>query len=161
MEINCRLAVSMESRSTGNAEYVALFLDSEESGAWAAKILSPQGEHVDSSSKCIQVLNREFSQLKTGLVCQREFAGQKEDAAMSDDPHYGPVIRNIAVATDFCPWSERALQHALVLARHFGAVLHILHVVRRAEFSFVPDFMVPLDELAERDFDYLIGRLNA
>lgn len=84
-------------------------------------------EHIDSSSKCIQALNREFSQLKTGLVCQRvQVAGLKEDAAMSDDLHSGPVIRNIAVATDFCPWSERALQHALVLAHYFGAVLHIL-----------------------------------
>lgn len=80
---------------------------------------------------------------------------------MTDDLHSGPVIRTIAVTTDFCPWSDRALQHALVLARHFGAVLHILHVVRRAEFSFVPEFMVKLDELAERDFDDLIGRLNA
>jgi nucleotide-binding universal stress UspA family protein len=89
-----------------------------------------------------------------------QIAGPKENSKLPD-LHPGPAIRNIAVATDFCPWSERALQHALVLARHFGAVLHILHVVRRAEFSFVPDFMVPLDELAERDFDYLIGRLNA
>jgi len=32
----------------------------------------------------------------------------------------------------------------------FRAVLHILHVVCRAEFSFVPEFMVKLDELAER-----------
>ena len=80
---------------------------------------------------------------------------------MSDDLHSRPVVRNIAVATDFCPWSERALQHAIVLAHQFGAVLHILHVVRRTEFSFVPDFMVLLDELAERDFDDLIDRLNA
>lgn len=80
---------------------------------------------------------------------------------MSDDLHSGPVIRNIAVATDFCPWSERALQHALVLAHYFGAVLHILHIIRRTEFSFVPGFMVQLDELAERDCDDLIGRLNA
>jgi nucleotide-binding universal stress UspA family protein len=85
----------------------------------------------------------------------------KEEAAMSYDLQSGPVIRNIVVATDFCPWSERALQHALVLARHFGAVLHILHIVRRAEFSFVPDLMVELDELSERDSDDLIGRLNA
>jgi len=80
---------------------------------------------------------------------------------MSDDLHSDPVIRIIAVATDFCPWSELALQHALVLARHFGAVLHILHVVRRTEFSLVPGFMVPLVEIAERDCDNLIGRLNA
>lgn len=80
---------------------------------------------------------------------------------MPDNLHSSPVIRSIAVATDFSPWSERALQHALALAHHFGAVLHILHVVRRTEFSFVPDLMVPLDELAERDFENLICRLNA
>ncbi|MGO9337297.1 MAG: universal stress protein [Terracidiphilus sp.] len=136
-------------------------MDSEENGAGCEDSIA-SGEHIDSSGKCIQVLKREFSQPKTGLVCQRvQVAGLKEDAAMSDDLHSAPVIRNIAVATDFCPWSERALQHALVLARHFGAVLHILHVVRRTEFSFVPDLMVRLDELAERDFDDLIGRLNA
>lgn len=78
---------------------------------------------------------------------------------MIGDQHSGPVLRNIAVATDFGPWSERALQHALVLARHFGAVLHILHVVRRTEFSFVPDLMVDLDEVADRDSDELIRRL--
>lgn len=98
----------------------------------------------------------------TGLACHCvQVPDLKEDAEMSDDLYSGPVIRNIAVATDFCPWSERALHHALVLARHFGAILHILHVVRRAEFSFVPEFMVKLDELAERDFDDLVGRLNA
>lgn len=80
---------------------------------------------------------------------------------MTGDVHSGPVIRNIAVATDFCPWSERALQHALVLARHFGAVLHILHVVHRAELYLAPNLMVMFDELAERDFDDLIGRLHA
>ncbi len=79
---------------------------------------------------------------------------------MSVERHSGPLIRNIAVATDFGPWSERALQHALVLARHFSAVLHILHVVRRTEFSFVPDLMVDLDEVADRDSDELISRLS-
>jgi hypothetical protein len=38
-----------------------------------------------------------------------QVSGLKEDTAMTDDLHSGPVIRNIAVATDFCPSSERAL----------------------------------------------------
>lgn len=84
-----------------------------------------------------------------------------ENKPMSDDLHSDPVIRNIAIATDFSPCSERAMQHALVVAHRFGAVLHILHIVRPTEFSFVPDFMVDLDKLAERDCDNLIGRLNA
>ena len=79
---------------------------------------------------------------------------------MSELPHDGLVIRNIAIATDFSPWSERATQHALVVAHRFGAVLHFLHAVRRSEFSLVPGMMVQLDELAERDCDQMIARLN-
>ena len=70
------------------------------------------------------------------------------------------VIRNIAIATDFSPWSDRATQHALVVAHRFGAVLHFLHAVRRSEFSLVPGMMVQLDEVAERDCDQMIARLN-
>lgn len=74
------------------------------------EILSPHDDAVNSRNKCIQVLIREFNLLETGLVCQRmQVSGLKEDTAMTDDLHSGPVIRNIAVATDFCPSSERAL----------------------------------------------------
>jgi nucleotide-binding universal stress UspA family protein len=73
----------------------------------------------------------------------------------------GLAIRNIAVATDFSLWSDRAMQHALVIARWYGAVLHIVHTIRRSEFSLVPDLMVRLDELAERDCEDLMGRLRA
>ena len=72
-----------------------------------------------------------------------------------------PVIHNIAIATDFSPWSERAMHHAIALARKLGAILHIVHVVRRTEFPFVPDLMIGLDQLAERDCDDLIRRLTA
>lgn len=80
---------------------------------------------------------------------------------MSDHPYSALAIRNIALATDFSPWSERAIQPALFVAQQFRAVLHFLHTVRRSEFSFVPDMMVPLEELAERDYSDLISRLNA
>jgi nucleotide-binding universal stress UspA family protein len=53
------------------------------------------------------------------------------------------------------------MRHALVIALWYGAALHIIHTVRRSEFSFVPDVMVQLDELAERDFEGLVGRLSA
>ena len=71
------------------------------------------------------------------------------------------VIRNIAIATDFSPWSDRAMQHALLVAHKFGAVLHLIHTVRRSEFAFVPDLMVRLDELAERDGENLMSVLHA
>jgi nucleotide-binding universal stress UspA family protein len=41
-------------------------------------------------------------------------------------------IRNILVATDFSPCSDQAVRTALTLARHFGARLHLLHVVPSA-----------------------------
>lgn len=71
-----------------------------------------------------------------------------------------PAIRNVAIATDFAPWSDRAMQHALAVARHFGAVLHLLHAVRPSEFPFVPDLVPQLDELAHRDCDGLISQLK-
>ena len=42
------------------------------------------------------------------------------------------AIRNILVATDFSPCSDQAIRAALALARHFGARLHLLHVVPHA-----------------------------
>jgi nucleotide-binding universal stress UspA family protein len=39
------------------------------------------------------------------------------------------AIRNILVATDFSRCSDGAVRTALALARHFGARLHVLHVV--------------------------------
>ena len=80
---------------------------------------------------------------------------------MSNLPHNGLAIQNIAVATDFSPWSDRATQHALLIARWYGAALHIVHTIRRSEFSFVPGLMVKLDELAERDCEDVMGRLRA
>jgi nucleotide-binding universal stress UspA family protein len=71
------------------------------------------------------------------------------------------VIRNIAVATDFAPWSDLATQHALFVARRFGAVLHFIHAVRRSEFVLVPDLMVPIHEIAQRDCENRMGLLRA
>lgn len=70
-------------------------------------------------------------------------------------------VRNIAVATDFTPWSERATRHALVVAHRFGAVMHLVHAVRRSEFVLVPDLMVELGQIAERDCNGVIRQLDA
>ncbi len=80
---------------------------------------------------------------------------------MSSHTQQDVAIRNVAIATDFSPCSDRAMQHALAVARHFGAVLHFLHIVRPSEFAFVPDMLSQLDELANRDCDALVGRLEA
>ena len=70
-------------------------------------------------------------------------------------------IRNIAVATDFGPWSDQAARHALLVARQFGAAVHFLHAVRRSEFALLPDLMIELDELTKRDCEDFISRLAA
>lgn len=70
------------------------------------------------------------------------------------------LVRNIAIATDFSPWSDRATQHALLVARQFGAAVHFVHAVRRSEFALVPDMMVELEALAQRDCDDLRHRLH-
>lgn len=71
------------------------------------------------------------------------------------------MIRNVAIATDFSPYSDRATRHALLVARQFGAVVHFLHAIRRSEFVLVPNMMIELDALAQRDCDALIARLRA
>jgi nucleotide-binding universal stress UspA family protein len=48
------------------------------------------------------------------------------------------ALRNVLVATDFSPCSERALLHAVAAAHHFGSTLHLVHVVQPAMFSFLP-----------------------
>jgi universal stress protein A len=38
-------------------------------------------------------------------------------------------LRNVLFASDFSPYSDHAFEAALALAQHFGARLHLLHVV--------------------------------
>lgn len=84
----------------------------------------------------------------------------KSHDAAGDQPS-DVSVRNVAIATDFSPWSDRATQHALAVVQQFGAVVHFLHTVRRSEFALTPDLMVQLNEVAQRDCDDLICRLNA
>jgi hypothetical protein len=67
---------------------------------------------------------------------------------MPDHAEVGLKIRNIATATVLAPWSNRAMQHTLVVAHRFGVVLHFLQTLRRSEFAFAPDMISQLDKLA-------------
>lgn len=71
------------------------------------------------------------------------------------------TIRNVAVATDFSPCSERALQHGLAVARHFGATVHFLHIVRPSQFVYAPEMIPSADEITHRDFDQFFARLRS
>jgi nucleotide-binding universal stress UspA family protein len=98
---------------------------------------------------------------KSLRTMQQQYTGVINDPVAADRENSDLAIKNIAIATDFSPWSDRALQYAAVTARFYGAALHIVHTVRPSEFSFVPELMIRLDDLAERDFDSLVGRLRA
>jgi len=41
----------------------------------------------------------------------------------------GLELKSVLVATDFSPASEKAIRHALSIARHFGAKLYLMHSV--------------------------------
>ncbi len=53
-------------------------------------------------------------------------------------PQAALAIRNVLIATDFSPCSQRALLHAVAAAHRFGSTLHIVHVLKPAVFSFCP-----------------------
>ena len=52
-------------------------------------------------------------------------------------PQLALALRNILVATDFSPCSERALLHAAA-AHHCGSTLHLVHVVQPGIFYILP-----------------------
>lgn len=79
---------------------------------------------------------------------------------MSEPSNSWVQVRNIAIATDFSPCSDRALQHALAIARQFGATLHILHIVRPSECALAPEMHGQLGDLAMRDCGNLIADLT-
>jgi len=53
-------------------------------------------------------------------------------------PQAALAIRNVLIATDFSPCSERALLHAVAAAHHFGSTLHVVHVVNPSMFVYAP-----------------------
>src|SRR5262245_31943930 len=56
------------------------------------------------------------------------------------------VLKNILVATDFSGPSEEALEYGRHLARTFGAMLHVLHVVQDVSAGYVADASyIPID----------------
>lgn len=70
------------------------------------------------------------------------------------------AIHNVAVATDFSPCSEHAVEHSLAVARHFGATLHFLHLLRPSQFSYTPEMLPAIANVADRDCDNLLARLQ-
>ena len=62
------------------------------------------------------------------------------------------LLKSVLVATDFSEASDKALRHALAIARHYGAKLYLTHVVSSLGFILVgPDAVVAATEAVCRD----------
>jgi nucleotide-binding universal stress UspA family protein len=71
-------------------------------------------------------------------------------------------FKRILVATDFSHSSEKALHHAIAIARHFDATLYLTHVVSALGFVLAgPDATLAASEAALRDVRRLEDRLSA
>lgn len=53
-------------------------------------------------------------------------------------PQAALAIRNVLIATDFSPCSERAVLHAVAVAHHFHSTLHVAHIIKPSLFSMSP-----------------------
>ena len=79
---------------------------------------------------------------------------------MTSDVHATVSVKNVAVATDFSSCSEHAVEHSLAVARHFGATLHFLHILRPSKFAWTPEMIPTVAEAVDRDCDQLLERLT-
>jgi nucleotide-binding universal stress UspA family protein len=71
-----------------------------------------------------------------------------------------PRLKSILVATDFSEVSQIPLQHALAIARHYGAKLYLAHVVSSLGFTLAgADALNAATEAAKRDAHQLESRL--
>ncbi|MGA8314219.1 MAG: universal stress protein, partial [Terriglobales bacterium] len=71
-----------------------------------------------------------------------------------------PRLKSILVATDFSEASHKPLQHALAIARHYGAKIYLAHVVSSLGFALVgADALNAATEAAKRDAHHLETRL--
>jgi len=62
------------------------------------------------------------------------------------------VLKSILIATDFSEASEKALRHALAIARHYRAKVYIVYVVADRSFTLVgPEAVAVAIETATRD----------
>ena len=61
-------------------------------------------------------------------------------------------LKSVLVATDFSPASEKPIHHALAIARHYGAKIHIAHVIRPLGYLMAgPETLVMAAEEAKKD----------
>lgn len=75
-------------------------------------------------------------------------------------PTVGVDLKRVLVATDFSPASEKALRHAIAIARSYGAKFYLAHVVSALGFKLAGGESAAMaTEAARRDILQLEGRL--
>ncbi len=71
-------------------------------------------------------------------------------------------LKSILVATDFSPASEKAVRHAVALARYYGSKLYLMHVVSALGFNMVgPEAVAGAMDLAWDDARAMERKLMA
>lgn len=68
----------------------------------------------------------------------------------------GVRLNSILVATDFSAASEKAVRHAIAIARHYHSKIYLMHVVSSLGFTMAgPDSVATASDLARRDLGKL------
>jgi len=69
-------------------------------------------------------------------------------------------LKSVLIATDFSEASEKALRHAVAIARHYGAKLYLVHVVNSLAFTLVgPEAVNTVTEIVWKDARQLEDQL--
>lgn len=69
-------------------------------------------------------------------------------------------LKSVLIATDFSEASDKALRHAIAIARHYGAKLYLVHVVSSLGFSLAgPDALNVATDVVWEDARELENRL--
>ena len=80
-------------------------------------------------------------------------------SSITDDPL---TVRNILLATEFSPYSARALSYALGIAARYAATLHLFHCIDPTPYNMVaPDAVQTTGEAAWRDMHCLESDLRS
>lgn len=75
-------------------------------------------------------------------------------------PEIGIQLKSVLVATDFSAASDKALRHAVAIARYYGSKLYLIHVVSALGFNMVgPEAIAQASDLAWRDARTIERRL--
>ena len=78
-----------------------------------------------------------------------------------------PPFEHILVPTDFSPTASRALEEAVLLAKHFGASLTLLHVIELPVYAYdvqmanPVDILTPVRAAAEQAMAGLLAEVRA